>query len=145
VDSVLDYEPASSRTSFSSADLFDELGNLTERQNNNAGLTEDFYYDDVYRLDHSSLNGTLNLQMGYDANGNITSRSDLAGGATWAYDATHKHAVTQVGSSTYTYDANGNGTSRNGLGITWTSYNHPLIVNKYRLGRIGSVCLQTQP
>jgi len=43
--------------------LFDEMGNVTQRQNNNAGLTENFYYDDAYRLDHSSLNGTVNLQM----------------------------------------------------------------------------------
>jgi hypothetical protein len=34
--------------------LFDYVGNVTQRQNNNAGLTEDFYYDDDYRLDHSS-------------------------------------------------------------------------------------------
>jgi RHS repeat-associated protein len=27
------------------------------------------------------------------------------------------------------YDSNGNATSRNGLGITWASYNHPLIIN----------------
>ena len=37
--------------------LFDEVGNVTQRQNNNVGLTENFYYDSVYRLDHSALNG----------------------------------------------------------------------------------------
>ncbi|MFL6605691.1 MAG: RHS repeat domain-containing protein [Steroidobacteraceae bacterium] len=116
--------------------LYDQVGNVTQRQNNNVGLTENFYYDDVYRLDHSSLNGTVNLQMGYNAAGNITSRSDLAGGATWSYDATHRHAVVQAGSSanTFTYDANGNATSRNGLGISWTSYNHPLVINTSGIG-----------
>jgi len=111
--------------------LFDELGNVTQRQNNNAGLTENFYYDDLYRLDHSTLNATINLQMAYGADGNITSRSDVAGGATWTYDPNHKHAVTQAGSNanTYTYDSNGNAISRNGVGITWTSYNHPSIIN----------------
>jgi RHS repeat-associated protein len=111
--------------------LFDEMGNLTQRQNNNVGLTENFYYDGDYRLDHSTLNGTVNLQMTYNAAGNITSRGDVAGGSTWTYDATHRHAVTQAGSAanTYTYDANGNATSRNGLGITWSSYNHPLLIN----------------
>jgi RHS repeat-associated protein len=44
---------------------------------------------------------------------------------------THKHAVIQAGSTayTYTYDSNGNAMSRNGSGISWTSYNHPAIIN----------------
>ena len=107
--------------------LQDYLGNITERQNNNAGLTENFYYDTRYRLDHSTLGGTINLQMAYDATGNITSRSDVAAGAAWTYDPTHKHQVTQAGSSsfTYTYDANGNAKTRNGSAVTWTSYNYP--------------------
>jgi len=111
--------------------LYDEIGNVTQRQNNNAGLSENFYYDDVYRLEHSSLNGNTNLLMTYYPDGNIKSRSDVAGSAVWTYDATHKHAVTQAGSSanTYTYDANGNAMSRKGLGITWSSYNHPVIIN----------------
>jgi RHS repeat-associated protein len=107
--------------------LYDEIGNVTQRQNNNLGLTENFYYDNLYRLDHSTLGAVTNLQMAYDAMGDITSRSDVAGGATWTYDPTRKHAVTQAGSSsfTYAYDANGNVSSRNGSIITWTSYNYP--------------------
>jgi RHS repeat-associated protein len=107
--------------------LYDEMGNVTQRQNNNIGLTENFYYDNLYRLDHSTLGGTTNLQMQYDAMGDITSRSDIAGGATWTYDATHKHQVTQAGSSAYSYlyDGNGNARNRNGTLIGWTSYNYP--------------------
>ena len=118
--------------------LFDLVGNVTQRQNNNAGLTENFYYDNLYRLDHSVLGTTTNLQMCYDntggsctANvagmGNITSRSDIAGGAAWTYDPVRKHAVTQAGSSsfTYSYDGNGNVSARNGSTIGWTSYNYP--------------------
>ena len=107
--------------------LYDEMGNVTQRQDNNQGLTEDFYYDNLYRLDHSTLGASTNLQMGYDAMGDITSRSDVAGGATWTYDPVRKHAVTQAGSNsyTYTYDANGNAISRNGSTIAWTSYNYP--------------------
>jgi RHS repeat-associated protein len=69
--------------------------------------------------------------MHYDAMGNITSRSDVAGGATWTYDPVHKHQVTQAGNSTfaYTYDANGNMTSRLATHpITWTSANYPISV-----------------
>ncbi len=58
--------------------LYDEVGNVTQRQDNNLGLTENFYYDNVYRLDHSTLNGTVNLQMGYASTGNITSKSDVS-------------------------------------------------------------------
>ncbi len=59
--------------------------------------------------------------------GNITSRSDVAGGASWTYDPVRKHAVTQAGSSafTYSYDANGNAKTRNGYLVAWTSYNYP--------------------
>jgi RHS repeat-associated protein len=61
--------------------LFDRVGNVTQRQNNRVGLTEDFYYDDLYRLDYSSLtNGsgtTQNLDMTYqDAFGNIQSKME---------------------------------------------------------------------
>jgi len=106
---------------------YDDMGNVIQRQNNNLGLTENFFYDNLYRLDHSTLGGSTNLQMTYDAMGNITSRSDVAAGATWTYDPSRKHAVTQAGSSsfTYTYDANGNAISRNGSIIGWTSYNYP--------------------
>jgi RHS repeat-associated protein len=117
---------------------YDLMGNVIQRQNNNAGLTENFYYDNLYRLDHSTLAGTTNLQMCYDntagactANlagmGNITSRSDIASGAAWTYDPVHKHQVTQAGdtSHTYTYDANGNAATRNGTLLGWTSYNYP--------------------
>jgi RHS repeat-associated protein len=119
--------PGGGATLQNEAYLYDEMGNVTQRQNNNLGLTENFYYDNLYRLDHSMLGSSVNLQMGYDAMGDITSRSDVADGAAWTYDPVRKHAVTQAGSSafTYAYDANGNVTSRNGRFTGWTSYNYP--------------------
>jgi RHS repeat-associated protein len=115
--------------------LYDLVGNVTQRQNNALGLTESFCYDNVYRLDHSTLTGVCtgatNLQMTYDATGNITARSDVAAGAAWTYSATHKHQALHAGdaSHTYTYDANGNAISRNGQTIGWTSYNLPNLIN----------------
>jgi RHS repeat-associated protein len=111
--------------------LFDQMGNLTQRQNNNLGLTENFYYDDVYRLEYSTLGGVPNLTLAYDAMGNITSRSDVASGASWTYHASKKHAVTQAGNSSYTYsyDANGNAITRNGYAVNWSSYNYPIAIN----------------
>jgi RHS repeat-associated protein len=121
--------------------LFDHVGNLTQRQNNNLSLTENFYYDKDYRLYYSQLNGSTNLQMCYDNTGgactenvagmgNITSRSDVASGTAWTYDLSRYHAVTQAGTGTgaYTYgsyDANGNPGTRNGSTISWSSYNFP--------------------
>jgi RHS repeat-associated protein len=105
---------------------YDKVGNVTQRQDNNAGLTESFYYDNLHRLDYSQLNGVTNLDVGYDDMGNITSRSDVASGTTWAYDSAKKHAVKTAGAANaYLYDANGNMTSRAGSSITWTSYNYP--------------------
>jgi RHS repeat-associated protein len=112
--------------------LYDYMGNLTQRQDNNLGLTENAYYDNDYRLTSTTLGGTQNLSVTYDDTmGNIKSRSDVAGGATWTYSTTQKHAVTEAGSSAYqySYDANGNATARQGNAITWSSYNYPTTVN----------------
>lgn len=107
--------------------VFDEMGNVTQRQDGNSGLTENFFYDNDYRLTSSKLNGTVNLSIGYDGMGNVTSRSDVASGATWTYDPTHKHQVTQAGSGSfaYVYDANGNVTSRQSKAISWYTSNYP--------------------
>jgi len=115
--------------------LYDDLGDVIQRQDNNQGLTENFYYDTDYRLDHSTLNSSTNLQMTYDSGqpgpGNITARSDVAGGSAWTYDPIRKHAVTLAGTGgyAYTYDGNGNATSRNSYTIGWTSYNYPSSVS----------------
>lgn len=111
--------------------LYDLLGDVTQRQDNNLGLTENVYYDNDYRFSYSKLNSTQNLSVSYATNGNITSRTDIASGANWTYSPTQIHAVTQAGSSAYQYgyDANGNATSRQGSSITWASYNYPTSIS----------------
>jgi RHS repeat-associated protein len=106
--------------------LYDLIGNVTQRQENTQGLTENFYYDNLYRLDYSQLNSSTNLDLAYDAMGNITNRTDVNGNATWTYHSTKKHAVATTGSggASYGYDANGNMTSRAGQTISWSSYNY---------------------
>jgi RHS repeat-associated protein len=110
--------------------LYDEMGDVTQRQDGNLGLSENFYYDNDYRLSSSTLtaNGetSTNLSITYDNNGNITSRSDVNSGASWTYSSTARHQVTQAGSSSYNYvyDANGNATTRLGNPVIWTSYNY---------------------
>lgn len=114
--------------------LFDEMGNLIQRQDNNHSLTESFCYDNLYRLDHSTLtgscSGTTNLQMTYDQMGNITKKSDVAT-TSWTYDTTHIHQVKTAGSNTYTYDANGNMVTYQGGGaypIQWNGANYPTLL-----------------
>lgn len=105
---------------------FDKVGNVTQRQENYLGLTENFYYDDLYRLTSSQVNSNTPVTYDYGANGNIESRSDVNGGQTWSYSG---YAVTGTGSGgpTYGYDANGNMTHRDSVSqnIYWTSYNYP--------------------
>ena len=112
--------------------LYDEMGNVTQRQDNNLGLTENIHYDNDYRFSYSQLNGTQNLLVTYDNTGNITSRSDIDSGGTWTYDPVHKHEVTAVGNAndTYTYDANGNAITRPAYGsMIWSSYNYPISIS----------------
>jgi len=110
--------------------LYDEMGNLTQRQDGNRGLTENAYYDADYRLTSTNLNGSQDFSVSYDAMGNITSRSDVGAGATWTYDPVHKHQATNIAGIglTYVYDGNGNVTTRGGSPITWSSYNYPTAI-----------------
>lgn len=117
--------PGASGTIQNLAYSWDRAGNLTERRDLNQSLTEHFYYDNLDRLDYSTLNGVTNLDVTYNAIGNITYKSDVG---SYAYHATRKHAVTSTSgliNNTYGYDANGNMSSRNGNSTTWASYNYP--------------------
>jgi RHS repeat-associated protein len=110
---------------------WDLNGNLSQRQDQIQSLTEALNYDNLNRIQTSTLNGTQNLSMAIDNTGNITSRTE--GGATYpyTYDTTHKHAIATLGGTlhTYTYDANGNMATRDGSSLTWASYNLPTMIN----------------
>jgi RHS repeat-associated protein len=103
---------------------WDLVGNLKKRIDlNQSNLTEEFFYDNVYRLGSSQRNGATNLTMAYDAIGNITSKSGIGA---YTYDGTKKHQVTSTGNGwSFGYDGNGNMTSGRGATITWTSFNYP--------------------
>jgi len=104
---------------------WDAIGNLSERRDVYNNTTENFHYDDLDRLDRSTLNGTTNLVVGYDAIGNITSKTGVG---TYTYHATKRHAVvstTGTINNAYAYDANGNMETRNGQPITWYRNNLP--------------------
>lgn len=123
--------------------LFDEVGNLTQRQDGNLGTTENVFPDHLNRLDHTV--GDTNTQMTYDAMGRIATWEALSAttnvldyttpqsGCTY-YANSQLHAVRKdtqgpwVGS--FCYDANGNTTSSSINGtptysFAWTSFNQP--------------------
>jgi RHS repeat-associated protein len=112
--------------------LYDYVGNVTQRQNGILSLTENFHYDNLYRLDDSQVTGQTFIDYAYQANGNISS---MTGAGSYNYTTpqagcsyyTHAqpHAVRSVGSTVYCYDANGNMTKRGGSTQTFTSYNYP--------------------
>jgi len=124
--------------------LFDAVGNLTQRQDGNAGVTENAFPDSLYRLDHTV--GDTNTQLTYDSIGRMSSYSTNGGpavpkdyttpqpGCTYYADHTQPHAVrkTTFGSSAqgFCYDANGNvslvtfpGVAS--VNIAWTGFNKP--------------------
>jgi len=125
--------------------LFDEVGNLTQRQDNNAGVTENVFLDNLYRLDHTV--GDSGTVMSYDAIGrisgwgaggvlsNVNDYTTPQPGCTY-YANSQLHAVRKdtngANYNSYCYDANGNMSAANGCwgscysdSFSWTSYNQP--------------------
>src|SRR3954468_7029294 len=95
---------------------YDSIGRLQARADANQNLSETFLYDNLNRLTSATVNsgaaGLVTQSFGYDAIGNIISRSDVG---TYGYGLvnTRPHAVAEVqlaggGKRQYTYDANGN-------------------------------------
>lgn len=72
--------------------VFDAVGNLTSRNDANAGLTESFGCDNLYRLTSASVNGGTPITVAYAANGNITNKSDVGA---YAYGS-RLHAVARL-------------------------------------------------
>ncbi|MGB9428687.1 MAG: hypothetical protein WCC11_02235 [Gammaproteobacteria bacterium] len=122
---------------------WDGYGNLEQRCDANRGLDENVTDDDLNRLTGTTVHtgvsvsgstcagGTTanTLSLGYDAMGNIQSKSDV--GSTYKYDPNHPYAVDSVTNSSgitvysASYDADGNMITRNGSPLTWTVDNLP--------------------
>lgn len=106
---------------------FDVLGNLRWRADyNQAGLSENFTYDNLNRLTGIS-GGPAPKTYAYFPNGNIQSKSD-AGTYTYPINGVRPHAVSSVAgavNASYSYDNNGNLTGGGGRSIAYTSFNKP--------------------
>ncbi|MBU6297683.1 MAG: VCBS repeat-containing protein, partial [Alphaproteobacteria bacterium] len=111
---------------------WDTIGNLTSRADTYEGYTENFCYDALNRLTSYALGANCSggSAVGYDALGDITSKTGVG---TYSYPAAGQarpHAVSSITGTvngvvnpTYTYDANGNMTAGAGRTISWTSFN----------------------
>ncbi len=125
---------ASSSTIQNLTYVFDTLGNLTSRYDSNNVLTEIFTYDDLNRLITTQMNSLPQKTFSYDANGNITNKSDIGayiydnGAGVYTTLTGGPHAVHKVGSNTYSYDLNGNQISGAGRTLTYTSFNKPVTI-----------------
>jgi RHS repeat-associated protein len=111
---------------------YDNIGSMTSREDLLGGLSEDFSYDIMDRLDSSHVSGATATNLDFDDSGNITRKSDIADSL--AYTGSAPHAVTQLQFhngvlSQLSYNLNGNFvTSNDGPSVTWSSYNKPLRV-----------------
>jgi len=126
--------------------LFDAVGNLIERQDINAGTTENVHYDSLNRLGYTV--GDTNTQMSYDAmdriatwelsgaTTNVNNYTTQQSGCTY-YANAQPHAVREdtqgAFNVSYCYDANGNLTTESATGTvlrstTWTSFNQPAAI-----------------
>ncbi len=111
---------------------FDSIGNLTQRRDLNAALTENFSYDNRNRLIQSQVVGQLPITTVYDDLGNITSRSDVG---TYRYGerGAGPHAVTTiigVKPNSYTYDLAGFRRASNGGSIAYNSTGAPIDIRQ---------------
>ncbi len=112
---------------------YDANGNITriiDNSSTHSKKTTDYTYDALNRLLSTTATGAVNGQnytqtYSYDAIGNITNSPQGA----YTYSQTgyaNPHAVTSIGSTTFTYDNNGNLlTVTGGLTNTW-DYNNRL-------------------
>ncbi|WP_027710490.1 RHS repeat-associated core domain-containing protein, partial [Zooshikella ganghwensis] len=113
---------------------YDELGNLTQREDKRQKIQETFAYDQLNRLTEVTalLSGnTQTTTVQYDRLGNIIHKSDVGNyryaGKCGSQQA-GPHALTQTTGSqnaTYCYDANGNMTSGNGRTVRYTAFDKP--------------------
>lgn len=109
--------------------VFDDLGNLLERRDNNANLLELSAYDGLNRLIQTQVLGGTTVYLTYNEIGNILSKSDVGA---YSYGGSAPHAVTSISGNqpaTYSYDIKGNRVRSTAQGlqkVAFTSFNKPI-------------------
>ncbi|MDO6477295.1 Ig-like domain-containing protein [Alteromonas sp. 1_MG-2023] len=118
---------------------YDNFGNLIESMNVITGMTMNYEYDSLHRLEGNTISGwgsSERISYSYDAVGNLLSKSDYAG--TYRYGNANRsaggnagsNAVRQIvkGNSTvnFLYDNMGNMTSGDGVSLAYNAYRQPV-------------------
>jgi RHS repeat-associated protein len=175
ISSQINYDRGTERLTGFSTDLYlqsggasiqdyvyrwDGSGNLTERRDRNAGLIEEFAYDDLNRLTATSLNAQLVQSITYHPDGRIKTRvgegGDLGVGTYIYENGNNSDAVTSIvgdRNNTYHYDGNGNMDCRgdtsslctNGDLITWYSFGKPNLIRFRNGARVNSAKFEYGP
>lgn len=113
---------------------YDTLGNLTNRGNNDTGLSESFTYDALDRLVSSTITGSPAKSFSYDPIGNLIAKSDVGTSTYPVAGSSQPHAVVSISgdefSATFTCDADGNQTAGLGRTIGYTSFNKPASITQ---------------
>ena len=112
---------------------WDTIGNLDSRDDasGSSTLTENFTYDNLNRLETYSVTGQAMITVTYDSLGNVISKTDVEGGATYSYNGSGgPHAVSSIGSISYTYDDNGNMKTGDGRVIDYTIFHKPSSISR---------------
>ncbi len=115
--------------------VFDIIGDLTRRRDTRQSnfFVETFGYDNLNRLTGVTTTGTAGVTVGYDAIGNVLSRTDVG---TFNYGTgAGPHALTSVTNAgafnkTCTHDPNGNRIADGGTAIDYSSANQPVRMTK---------------
>jgi RHS repeat-associated protein len=120
---------------------YDSLGRLDQRQDSVVGTSETFAYDGLNRLTTANLTtpslGTQTTNVGFNAVGNIISKTGVGTYTYPAAGAGRPHAVSSVSGTvngvanpSYSYDLNGNMQTNGAKSFTWTSFNMPATLTK---------------
>src|SRR5262249_50181084 len=111
----------------------DDEGKITTLTSAIANESWTYAYDDLHQLTNST-NGSYSQSFTYDGMGNMLTKA--AGGTTQGYTynasgpgSVRPHAVTQMGSNSYTYNANGDMTTSAGRNITYDGARRPTNIN----------------
>lgn len=104
---------------------YDDVGNLTQRNDKVTGFNESYRYDALDRITHLQHGASVTTTYNYDVLSNLTRKSNR-GDYTYNHNV-RPHAVTRINNngqiSNYQYDANGNQTGDGERNYTWDSDN----------------------
>ncbi|HKR23161.1 MAG TPA: RHS repeat-associated core domain-containing protein, partial [Pyrinomonadaceae bacterium] len=114
------------RGGISMSNVYDAVGNRTQRTDYNGAITN-YTFDDVNRLTNIAYPDFTAATYGYDAVSRLTSAANQNGTITFAFDSLDRiTSTTDVWGQTigYGYDANGNRTSMTVGGSSYATYQY---------------------